>query len=109
MPDTTTSPGAPPAPEVAPVTETVTVSEVAPPPLPPPPTEEVPPTAVLDEDTERAFRELIDGMNAVSSQMEGETVAGPLVLDADQFGVLVLALALVVCLLAFVAIVMLRR
>lgn len=93
------------------VTQTVTESVFPTPaapldPVEPPP----PPTAVLGEDTDKALRDLIDGMNGVSAQLEGtESVAGPLVLDADQFTALGFGLVLVVALLAALLIVSMRR
>jgi hypothetical protein len=93
------------------VTETVTESVFPTPPPPPEASEPAPPpTAVLGEDTDKALRDLIDGMNGVSAQLEGtESVAGPLVLDADQFTALGFGLVLVVALLAALLVVTMRR
>lgn len=110
MPDTTLPVEVPPAPLPQVVTETVTVSEVAPA-LPSPPVSTEAATAVLDEDTDKALRELLDGINSVNTQLEGgdTAVTGPLVLDPDQFGALGLALVLVIALLAALLIIGLRR
>lgn len=94
------------------VTETVTESVFpTPPPAPEASEPAPPPTAVLGEDTDKALRDLIDGMNGVSAQLEGtgESVAGPLVLDTDQFTALGFGLVLVVALLAALLVVTMRR
>lgn len=93
----------------------VTITEVAPP--PPPVTETVTatptpaetPTAVMDPELADSMRSMIDGVNGLNAQFEGTTQAGPLVLDADQFGVLIVALSLLIALAACAVVIGLRR
>lgn len=92
-----------------------TVTEVAPP--PPPVTETVTatptpvetPTAVMDPALADSMRSVLDGVNGLNAQFEGTTQAGPLVLDADQFGVLIVAFSLLLALVACLVVIALRR
>lgn len=114
MPDTSTTPVVP-GPETVQVTETVTVFPsppeppvelpTAPPPEPPPAPE--PPEPVLGE---AELRELLDGLNAMNTTLEGGSeLPATVALDPMQFGALGLGLALVLALLGFLAVVVMRR
>lgn len=108
---------APPAPQVLPPAETVTVTAPAPPapaPVDPPapdlPVEPAPPPGEqLDGEVLRDLIDGIDGMNALMEGGEAAGAGGPLLLDPAQFAALGLGLALVVALLAAVLVVGLRR
>lgn len=96
--------------------EATTVTEVAPPPPPvtetvtATPTPEVPPTAVMDPALADSMRSMIDGVNVLNQQLEGTSdTGGVLLLDADQFTAFGFALVLIVCLLAALLIVGMRR
>lgn len=112
MPDTTTAPVQPP-PETVVVSETVTVfppppepaPELPPPPPPPEPTEV--PEPVLGE---AELRELLNGLNSVNTALEGGSeLPAQVTLDPMQFGAIGVALALVLALVAFLAVVAMRR
>lgn len=113
MPDTTTVPVQPP-PETVVVSETVTVfppppepAPEPPPPPPPPPEPSDVPEQVLGE---AELRELLNGLNSVNTALEGGTeVPAQITLDPMQFGAIGVALALVLALLAFLAVVAMRR
>lgn len=95
-----------------PVTVTVSVFPTPASPVidPAPPVEVVPPAPagpVLDD---AVVRDLIDGINGMNTVMQGDTATGGvLLLDPVQFGVLGVALALVVALLAALFVLSLRR
>lgn len=97
MPDeTTVTEVAPPPP---PVTETVTAT----------PTPVETPTAVMDPALNDQMRAVLEGVNGINSQFEGTTATGPMVLDAEQFGVLIVALSLLIALVACAIVIGLRR
>lgn len=109
MPEVTTEPVVP-APEtvILTATETVFPAPPEPAPEPPPPPAEVPtPEPLLGE---AELRELLDGLNAVNTSLEGgEELPAQVMLDPMQFGVLGLVLGIGIALLAFLAVVAMRR
>lgn len=116
MPElTTVSPTPAPETVIETVTETVEVfpalvSPAAEPPAPPADAVPVPPPGpAIDE---AVVTDLINGINGLNTALEGDQttgVAGPLVLDDVQFGVIVLALAMLIALAAALFIAGLRR